>query len=234
MTGKKNPFKLSIKYIDFSAKTLKPILVLSLPVFMEKFVFSFGKVIVNSMSAAYGSMVVGALGISNRVSAIATQPTVGVEEAESSIVSQNLGNNNIPRALGIFKRTFIINMGLGVLFFILRTIFKDDIIPLFAKNDLVFAAEIEKIYDYERSATILLAASSSVMGLLYGFGYTKISMILNLTRLFVYRIPPLWIMQNFTSIGSEGVGLAMMISNGLIGITAVIVSIFVVKKARAK
>jgi putative MATE family efflux protein len=234
MTGKKNPFRLSIKYIDFSAETLKPILILSLPVFMEKFVFSLGKVIVNSMSAAYGSMVVGALGISNRISAIATQPTIGVEEAEASIVSQNLGNKNINRALGIFKRSFILNMGMGVFFFIMMTIFKDDIIPLFAKNDLFFAAEIEKIYDYERTATILLAASSSVMGLLYGLGYTKISMILNLTRLFVYRIPPLWIMQNFTSIGSEGVGMAMMISNGLIGITAVIVSIFVVRKVRTK
>jgi putative MATE family efflux protein len=234
MTGKRNPFRLSVKYIDFSAETLRPILILSLPVFMEKFVFNLGKVIVNSMSAAYGSMVVGALGISNRISAIATTPPIGVEEAEASIVSQNLGNNNIPRALGIFKRTFILNMGLGLLFFILMTIFKDNIISLFAKNDILFAVEIEKIYNYERYATILLAASSSVMGLLYGFGYTRISMILNLTRLFVYRIPPLWIMQNFTTVGSEGVGMAMMISNGLIGITAVIVSIFVIRKIQVK
>ncbi len=234
MTMRRNPFRLSFKYVDFSARTLMPILMLSLPVFMEKFVFSLGKVIVNSMSAAYGSMVVGALGISNRISGIATMPPIGVEDAEASIVSQNLGNNNIPRALGIFKRTLIINMGLGLLFFILMTIFKDHIILLFAKNDLLFAAEIEKIYNYERYATILLAASASVMGLLYGFGYTRISMILNLTRLFVYRIPPLWIMQNFTSIGSEGVGMAMMISNGLIGITAILVSVFVIRKIRVR
>ncbi|MDR1747448.1 MAG: MATE family efflux transporter, partial [Spirochaetaceae bacterium] len=176
MTGRKNPFRLSFRYIDFSAETLKPILILSLPVFMEKFVFSLGKVIVNSMSAAYGSMVVGALGISNRISAISTTPPIGVEEAEASIISQNLGNNNIARALAIFKRTFIINMGLGLFFFVMMTVFKEQIITLFAKSDLLFAAEIEKIYNYERYATILLAASSSVMGLLYGFGYTRISM----------------------------------------------------------
>ncbi|MDL2229255.1 MATE family efflux transporter [Treponema sp. OttesenSCG-928-L16] len=230
MTRRSNPYRLSFKNIDFSSSVLRPILSLSIPVFMEKFIFSFGKVVVNSMSAAYGSMTVGALGVSNRIMALSTSPPSGVQEAESSVISQNLGSRNTPRAIGFYKRTFILNMGIGIFFFIIMTLFKDEIILLFAKGDPVFAAEIGRIYNYERYASILLAAAASVMGFLYGFGYTRAAMYLNLFRLFVFRIPPLWIIQRFSSLGSEGVGIAMFISNALVGLSAVGVSVIIIKR----
>lgn len=234
MTSAKNPFRLSLRFVDFSARTLKPLIVLSLPVFLEKFAFSFGKVIINSMSASYGSSVVGALGISNRIGGISTTPPIGFEEAEASLVSQNLGNGNVNRALGVFRRTFCINMIIGVFFFAVMSLLMEPTITLFSGGDRAFANEIRKIYNYERYATILLAASSSVMGLLYGFGLTRIAMILNITRLFVFRIPPLWIIQRwFTGMGSEGVGIAMMVSNGLVGVSATVVAVFLVRKIKS-
>ncbi|GHV09266.1 hypothetical protein FACS189485_21660 [Spirochaetia bacterium] len=234
MTKKSNPFVLSFRKTNFSLKTIKPILSLSLPVFMERFAFSFGKVIVNSMCAFYGSTVVGALGVSNRISAVSIMPPNGVEEAESSLISQNVGNKNIKRALGIFKRAFIINMGLGLLFFIPMIIFKGPIIGLFSEGDPLFAVQIANIYSYECYGNIFLALSAAVMGLLYGFGYTKISMILNMARLFLFRIPPLWIMQNFTSIGSEGIGMVMFISNAMVGISSLIAGIILIRKKMSK
>lgn len=232
MTGRGNAFGLSLRHADFSLSTLRPVFFLAIPVFFEKFLFSFGKVIVNSMSASYGSNVVGALGVSNRVGSISTTPPMGVSEAEASLVSQNLGNGDVKRALGIFKRAFAINMAIGVFFFILMSVFMDPVIGLFSGGDGEFAREIRTIYDYERYATILLAAAQSVMGLLYGFGYTRTAMVLNILRLFAYRIPPLWIMLNWTDLGSESVGIAMLVSNGLLGISATIVGILLVQKIR--
>ena len=71
--------------------------------------------------------------------------------------------------------------------------------------------------------------NTSVMGLLYGFGKTKISMILNIVRLFVFRIPPLFLMMNM-NIGIEAVGIAMLISNALTGLTSAIVAILFVRQ----
>lgn len=219
------PFRVSLRLADFSAKTILPILALSLPVFLEKFVFNYGKVVVNSMAAAYGSLAIGALGISNRLGGLSTMPPMGFEDAESAIIAQNLGNGNRKRAIAVFKRVFALNMGIGVFFFILMGIFMDPIIELFARGDPVFTAEIAKIYQYERYATILLAASASVMGLLYGFGLTRVSMTLNILRLFAFRIPPLWYIQRFTHMGTEGLGWAMMISNLMVGVSATAVAI---------
>lgn len=83
--------------------------------FVGKFVFSFGKVAVNSIfgsryleilksqidlsnpmavaaAEASAGLVVGALSVSNNLNGIATTPINSFEEGESTIVSQNLGN----------------------------------------------------------------------------------------------------------------------------------------------
>ncbi|MCX7657001.1 MAG: MATE family efflux transporter [Treponemataceae bacterium] len=214
----------------FRITELKTIVSLSTPVFLEKFIFNYGKAVVNSMSAAYGSMAIGALGVSNRIGGLVTMPPIGFQEAEATIISQNLGNRNQKRAFETFKITCAINIVLGIFFFILMSICKDTLIHLFARGDPLFSEEIAKVYNYERYASVLLAISSSVMGLLYGFGYTRISMILNLLRLFVFRIPPLWYFQKYTTLKTEGLGLSMMISNMMMGISAIIAALLVIHR----
>ena len=150
---------------------------------------AFGKSIVNALCAGFGSTVVGALGVSDRICGMATNPISGFQEAESSLVSNNLGNKNVDRALGFFYRTLVLNMIFTVTVFVITGILKNQIIGAFAKDDVAFASEIDAIYFYERLDTILISVNTSVMGLLYGFGKTRITMFLNLLRLFVYRIP---------------------------------------------
>lgn len=229
-----NIFRLSKENIDVSWAFINPIIILAAPIFFERFAFSFGKVIVNSMSASYGVMVVGALGISNHISGIITGLGNGFQDGEASIISQNIGNKNYERAIDGFKKTLIINITIALVGFIVMSIFMDPIIRLFSKGDIQFAKEIKNIFKYERYAFITLAMSAAVMGLLYGLGYTRLALVINFIRLFLFRIPSLYILREYTSLGSESVGLAMMISNGLVGLTSAIVGIIVIKKLRRK
>ena len=232
LCSKKNPFRVSIKKCIFKKTFIVPLANLSVPIFLEKFVFAFGKVVVNSMCADMGSTVVGALGVSNRLGGFSTTQASGFQDAESSLVSQNLGNKNLARAMGIFYRTLIINFTVATVFFVLMLVFKDSIIFLFARGDTEFASEIDVIYTYECWDSVLLSINASVMGLLYGFGKTRISLILNLVRLFVYRIPPLFLLMHFTNIGVSAAGIAMLISNGMVGITAAVVAVWLIRKIK--
>lgn len=229
---KKNPLRFSRKDIVIKKSFLLPLLTVAFPIFSEKFLFSFGKVVVNSMSVGYGATVVGALGISNTLGGVVTNPTNGFGDGESSIISQNVGNKNPERAIQAFYKTLTINLIIGTVGIIFMTIFMDPIISIFAKEDLVFAQQIHNIYYYERIAAVTLAITSSVNGLLFGFGYTKLSLYLSLLRLFAFRIPSLYILQHFTDLGSESVGIAMMISNGLVGIASAIMAVYIIKKVR--
>ena len=184
------------------------------------------------MCATMGTTVVGALGVSNRLGGFSTNPPAGFQEAESSLISNNLGNKNVERALGIFYRTLVINLIIAALFFTIMITFKNSIIFIFAKGDAAFAAEINAIYTYECWDSVLVSISASVMGLLYGFGKTRISTLLSIIRLFVYRIPPLFLLIRFTNIGIPAVGIAMLISNGAVGITAGIVAIIFIRRIK--
>lgn len=225
-------FRLSIKSIDLSLKTLKPIIALAYPIFFEKFSFSFGKVIVNSMSALYGSMVVGALGVSNNIAGVITSTANGFQDGEAAVVSQNLGNKSLERALAAFKKTLIICIVLGVIGLVATILLMDPIISLFASGDVAFAETIKSIVKYEIFALISLTITAAVMGLLYGLGYTRLTLVINFLRLFLFRIPSLFILQRYTNLGSEGVGLAMMISNGMVGILSLAIGFIVIRKIK--
>lgn len=216
----KQVFGLSLKHVKIEKDLTWPMIKLAIPIMAEKLAFSLGKTVVNSMSVIYGSTVVGALGVSNNIGGLSTSPPNGFQEGGASIISQNLGNGNIDRALDAFKKILIINLAIGVIGFTVTTLFMDPIINIFAEGDIVFAAQIKSIYQYERIAIILLSITASVMALLYGFGYTKLSLLINFARVFVFRIPSLYILQKFTNLGDESVGIAMMISNILVSLLA--------------
>lgn len=225
-----NIFKFSMGEVSISKRVLLPILTISIPIFLGKFVFSFGKVIVNSMCVVYGGLVIGALGLSNKLTGSITNICVSFEEGLSTIVSQNLGNKSVSRAVSAFKKTLMVNLSIAVLGSVLMALSTDMIVARFAQGDPEFAHYIQVIFFYEKFAIIALSVNSSVLGILYGLGYTKVAMTLNIIRLFVFRIPSLYIFQRFTDIGFESIGWAMLISNFLIGITSIVVYLSVRKR----
>ena len=137
-----------------------------------------------------GSLIVGTLGISNNMSGLITSPTNSFEEAESSIVSQNLGNGNMKRAFKIFVRTFILAtivsiIGWALMFFVLINPLTDIFSALNSKDGAmeVFSDMIKKIFVFDSLSIPALGINAAVLGLLYGYGQTKLSTILNLSRI---------------------------------------------------
>ena len=94
-------------------KAVAPLLKISFPLIVEKAAFSAGKVIVNSMCSAYGSLTVGALGICNNITGIFSNAQSGYQEGCAAIISQNLGAGKPARALEAFKKIFVINLLFG-------------------------------------------------------------------------------------------------------------------------
>lgn len=252
MIRKNNIFRISIKELSLSWKYVKPILALAIPIFVGKFVFSFGKVAVNSifgtqylnilkagidvtdtvaLQAAEESagLVVGALAVSNNMNGLATTPINSFEEGESTIVSQNLGNNNLRRAIECFFKTLAITSILGIIGWILvRIIFQDVLIGLFATNDnpalaQEFMGYVRQIHRYDSLSIPSLAINAAVLGVLYGFGKTKLAAFINIARAFVFRIPILVILLFcFPELGVDCAGLSMGISNICIATMSVI------------
>ena len=110
----------------------------------------------------------------------------------------------------------------------------ENIVGLFAGNDKTFGDTIISIFQYERIAAVMLAVTSAVMGMLYGFGYTKLALLINVMQLFVFRIPTLYFLMNYSELGSESVGIAMMVSNIMVGFTAIVIALFVIRNVKSQ
>lgn len=263
MLRKNNIFRISIKQFSLSWKYVKPILVMSVPIFIGKFVFSLGKVAINSIfgaqyleilktqidlsdpvavqqAEASAGLVVGALAVSNNLNGIATTPLNSFEETESTIVSQNLGNRNLKRALDCFFKSFIMATILGFIGWIMiRFLFQEALINLYSQaKDPAQAEEfknyIRLIHNYDSWSIPSLAINGAVLGVLYGFGKTKLAMCINIARAFVFRIPILLLLLFcFPELGVECAGLSMGISNiciALMSIISLVVFLLQIKK----
>ena len=136
--------------------------------------------------------------------------------------------------LQAFYVTAVINMLLGGIISTLELWQLDLLAGLFDGGSAAFRAMIASVYRYEALGAVPLGLNAAVLALLYGLGETKLTLLLNFSRIFVFRIPVFWFLQHFTAAGEKSVGLVMMISNVSVAVMALVVSLIVVRRFKKK
>jgi len=230
LIGKSEVFAISLKDVTFKKVLLWPMITISIPIMIERSAFHAGKAIVNTMVTRFGSLVVGGLGISNLICGISVSPQMGFQDASISIMAQNLGASKHKRVIEAFKAILIINTVQATLFFIPSFIFARHITSLFAIGDPVFHDILYSVYILDVWSILVLGAYSAVMALLFGLGYTKLTLVLNFCRLFLFRIPVLWYLQNFTNMGGEAAGFVMMFSNVAVSSLSIVIGTICIRR----
>ena len=224
-------FSFSPKAVSFrEPRVLEPMVRQSVPVIAEKALFAFGKTIVNSMCTVYGALMVGAMGVSNNLGAITTNPQNGYQEGSSAIISQNYGAGRFRRVLDAFYATAVISMLLGALISGLELWQLHFLSGLFDGGSEDFRGMIALVYRYEALGAVPLGLNAAVMALLYGLGQTKLTLVLNFARVFVFRIPVFWFLQHCTNFGEASVGIVMMVSNISVAVAAGITALVVIRR----
>ena len=224
-------FSFSAKAVALrERRVVEPMIRNSVPVIAEKALFAFGKTIVNSMCTVYGALMVGAMGVSNNLGSITTNPQNGFQQGSAAIVSQNFGAGRFRRVLEAFYATAAVNMLLGALISGLELWQLDFLSGLFDGGSEEFRRMIAAVYRFEALGAVPLGLNAAVMALLYGLGKTRLTLILNVARVFVFRIPVFWFLQHCTSIGEASVGIVMMVSNTAVAVAAGITAVFVIRR----
>ena len=227
-----NAFSFSPKAVSLERRVTPPMIRQSLPVIAEKALFAFGKTIVNSMCTFYGDVMVGAMGISNNLGGITTNPQAGYQQGSAAVISQNLGARRYARVLQAFYCTLVIDAALGAVISGLELWQLDALAGLFDSGSSEFHCMIVTVYRYEALGAVPLGINAAVMALLYGLGKTKLTLLLNVARVFLFRIPVFWFLQRFTDFGEASVGIVMMVSNISVTVMAVSVAAVVIARFR--
>lgn len=232
---KSNILRIHVREWNFNSEDVRSIVKLAVPVFIGKFLFSFGKVYVNSVATAqYGKMCVGALGISNTMAGMFSNVTLSMADTGSTIVSQNYGAQNGDR----IRKSFIIGLvymaGISLFGTILLFILKENIATFYAPHDPLYQEMIVAIFTWECLDIFFLGLGHAADALFNGFGKTKVTMTFSMLRLFAYRIPVLLILMYVVKMDYVACGVAMFVSNFISGLSELITAFIFNRKMSKK
>jgi len=190
---------------------------ISAPATIGQFLASFGFVLMSKEIVSYGAIIMSAYGIGNQISSLFYIPINVMGSALTTFIGQNLGDNNPDRAKECYRK----NMSLVAVFSLLCTILGFFLAPmaihLFIKNasEKLVSEALTYAY-YSIFTSFFMGWFMSLLGVFNGSGNTLISMILSSCRLFVVRIPIIYLFARFTNLEHIGIWIAMIVSNLII------------------
>lgn len=208
--------KLRLKYWD--SKIAKTIMKISLPSSLGNGGSALGFTMLNSLIQSYGTETLTAFSMINRITDLFTQPQMGIGNALTSIIGRNMGAKKYDRVKDIFKKAIQIVTIVSLIASIITIVFRYPLLRIFIKdnsNQLLWAESLEYLY-YSAVIIFFMGFFSALNGFFQGVGKTRYSMNMEAGRLWIFRLPLIWIFGAFTDIGSTGVWLSMAISNLLI------------------
>lgn len=231
LSGRKSEvFKFSLKEVSLKRMILAPMLLISVPIMIERSAFHVGKTVVNVMITGLGPLVVGGLGISNLLCGIGVSPQMGFQDSTVAIMAQNKGAGSYKRVFEAFKAIFVINCVTAVLFFIPLFFFARQTTSLFAIGDPYFHDILYRVHIIDVWSVLFLGAYSAITALLFGLGFTRLTLLLNVCRIFLFRIPVLMFLQHFTTMGPESAGFVMAFSNIAVTALGLLIGALCIKK----
>ncbi len=226
MLNKKNPFQLKLRQFKFSKECIIPILAVGLPIFGGRFLFNIGKVIVNSLAMSYGAEAVGALGIALKVIGGAALIASMLEETETAVVAQNLGNKNLNRAYKSLGVTLVYSAITATITISIVVLLRGQIIMLLEGKASKEYLDMIKFYMFTEVFSAFFAEIGTVFSGFYnGFSKSKLTFLLNIFRLYVFRIPFILILKAI-GVDFKTLGYAMAFSNFGTMVVAIIIFIF--------
>lgn len=230
MFYKKNSLRLNRLDFKVDRSYIKEIFILSIPIFLGKFLFNMGKVVINGIALLYHDYVVAALGICGKIFGFFAAIATVFHETEMSVVSQNLGVKNVNRALKAFYISITYAAIVSILGLVISYFALDFMISIIGNFNSEQIYIIKETYNFEQYSLVFSALISAMSGLFIGFKRTKIVFWINILRVVVLRLPVLWLMYTFLPERDfRHVGFVMFFSNSITTIICFIMVIFFIR-----
>lgn len=227
----KHTSSLVLNEIEVKFKTMRRILLVALPLIMEKSLISFGFIIVNKYILEFGESVLSAYGITNKINSVLFKSTSAFGMALAVMVAQNLGANQMDRVKKSIQITLALAVSFALVSVSLLLPFKYQIAGFFVPTDDPTFTHIINAMSIYTLSIIPWAITEVVMGIFQGSGQTKYNLIVSLIRIYIFRVPtviilslPIWGLNEFS------IWYAMLISNILSALFSL--TLYIIKKEK--
>lgn len=216
LSNKKQDIYIDLRHLKFEKEKVLDIIRVGLPSAIGGSTTQFGFLLMSKNVFKYGTSAMAAYGIGNKVNGLITLPSNGVGSTVSIIVGQNFGAKQLDRA----KKGFLMAMWMSVAFLftggmiLSRAPISTAIVSIFSEDAdvIAMAADFLSIMAFWCFTNGVYNATT---GLYRGAGHTTINMIVDISRLWVFRFGTLFFFEIILNMGVRSVWYSVVISNGI-------------------
>lgn len=207
---------IDLKRLRFEKDKLLSIVRVGLPTAVGGSTMQLGFLLMSKNVYKYGTQAMAAYGIGNKVNGLITLPSNGIGSAVATIVGQNIGANQYDRA----ECGYRLSRNISIVFLFVggvilsRAPISRGIVSIFSTDDDVIsmAADFLSIMAFWCWTNGIHNATS---GLFQGTGHTEVTMIIDASRLWVFRFLTLFICESVLSMGVRSIWYSVVVSNGI-------------------
>lgn len=192
--------------------TISKIARIGVPISLGQSGTALGFTVLITIVNTFGSAVVAAFGIGNRIVGMAVMPGHGLGQATGTAVGQNLGAGLKDRAERCVRISLLI---IGALFLPVTAVMffhGAGISRIFIDNPEVVAYG-RNLFRILSPSVLVFGFFMVILGAFQGSGHTMPVMVLNMSRLWLIRIPAAIVLARWLAMGPKGIWLAMFLSN---------------------
>ncbi len=172
---------------------LMRILRISIPASLAQSMTSFGFIILQGFVNSFGTIVMSAYAINNRLVSFFMMPAMGISNGLASIIGQNIGAQKIKRAENSVTVAFLLVCAIMFTGSLLVYLFGGSITQFFINDPQVIEVG-RRMFKVTPIASFIFGILFVFIGVFNGAGHTKPVMLLNIGRLWFIRIPLVYIL----------------------------------------
>ncbi len=207
---------LDVRNMKLEKEKIKAILSIGLPTAIGGSTMQLGFLLMSKSVFAYGTQAMAAYGIGNKVNGLITLPSNAIGSATATIVGQNMGAQQVDRA----EKGYLMSRNLCVVFLFIggmilsRGPISTAIVSIFSDDPevIAMAADFLSIMAFWCWTNGIYNATT---GLFQGTGHTEVTMLVDATRLWVFRFLTLWFCQSILDMGVRSVWYSVVVSNAI-------------------
>lgn len=207
---------LDLRHLKFEKDKMKSILRVGLPTAIGGSTMQLGFLLMSKNVYKYGTEAMAAYGIGNKVNSLITLPTNGIGSAVATIVGQNIGALQPDRA----KKSYQLSRNISIAFLFIgglilsRTPISTGIVSIFSDDSAVIAmaADFLSIMAFWCWTNGIY---NSTIGLFQGTAHTEVTMLVDASRLWVFRFLTLFVCESILYMGVRSIWYSVVVSNGI-------------------
>ncbi len=213
----KKHVRLDYKELGFDKEIMSEITRFAMPSAASQAFSSLGFAVIQAMILSYGDTVSSGFGTGNRISSLILNPVMAIGSVLAAYVGQNIGNQNPERAKASYRVARNLSVSIMLFGIGLAIPFSKQIAELIvgAENQAIVKVTVEYSF-WILGTQPLMALFQNYVSVFNGSGNTKYSFIMSFTRLWLLRVPLVFMFMHLTNVGYPGIWYSMMLSNIMI------------------